>query len=210
MLSPQQFAAAWGGDRYLFSADQLRDISLPETSKAFLLEAGLPLWAEVPLGFYVVPLPVFLTSPPMQAAKYPLLARYESTGFRLLGDLHYDNHLSDAEAGLYYAVQEDTGHVYRMEPDYVVEEGTSHVYQEHSKVRGKPSRFLNTSLPQFVEFLLDYRDFVAHFWPTEPERSEVPILVESLEQKWWKVDPLAMASSDNCWPMDTKDMKIQL
>ncbi len=210
MLSPQEFAAAWGKDRFCFPLNVLRGVDIPEPSKQFLLEAGLPLWAEVPLGFYVVPLPVVPASFPVQLAGYPLLAHYQSTGFRLLANLHYDNHLSKAEDGVYFAVQEDTGHIYRTEPDYVVEEGTGHAYQAGATARGNPGRFLNTSLSQFAECLLHYREFITHFRPTEPERSQVPILVGGLEQKWREVDTLAMASMDNCWPRDIADMEIQL
>ncbi len=109
MMSPQEFAVAWGENQYIFPPNVLRDVNIPENAKAFLLEVGLPIQAEVPLGFYVVPLPLVPASPPVQAAKYPLLSRYSSTHFRLLAYLHYEHWRGDE---LYYAVEEGTGCVY--------------------------------------------------------------------------------------------------
>jgi len=42
----------------------LRDVDIPQEFKMFLLEVGWPIWAEVPLGFYVVPFPPVPISPP--------------------------------------------------------------------------------------------------------------------------------------------------
>ncbi len=194
MLSPQEFVAAWGEDRYLLPPDLLQDIDIPKSSKAFLREAGLPQRAEVPLGFYVVPLPVVPASPPVQAAKHPLLSRYLSTRFRLLAYLYYDYWRGDE---IYYAV----------------EEGTGHVYCTGSGLNGtglEPQQFVNSSLPQFAEFLLCYREFLTHFRPTEPERSQVMPLITSLGQQWRGIDPMAMAEAENYWPYDLEDMELQL
>lgn len=191
MLSPQEFAAAWGEDRYIFPPNVLRDVNIPEDAKTFLLEVGLPLQAEVPLGFFVAPLPLVPASPPVQAAKYPLLSRYSSTHFRLLAYLHYDCWWGNE---VYYAIEEITGHIYSVWP-----EG-----------HGDLGRFVNSSLSQFAESLLRYREFLTYFRPTEPERSQIMPLIASLEQRWQVIDAVAMAEAENYWPYYVYDMEQHL
>jgi hypothetical protein len=184
MLSPQQFAAAWGGDRFCFPLDVFRDIDIPEPSKRFLLEAGLPKQAIVPSGKYVTSLPFVPATPPLQSAKYPLMAPFSSS-LRLLASLHDENDQMYWGYDFYYAVEEKTGHIY---------------YLEHFSESGEEGEgYVNASVTQFAEFLLVYRHFVAHFRPKYPESFEIPPLIMSLGQKWQEIDPVAMAHPDNYW-----------
>lgn len=192
MLSPLEFAAAWGKDRYRFPSHVLQNIDTPEASKSFLLEAGLPEQAEVPSGKYAVPLPIVPASPPVQAAKYALMALFPSSQLRLLAYLHDEQDEAYWGYDLYYAIEEKTGHVRYLEPR---EEGEG---------------FVNVSVVQFAEFLLVYRQFIAQFWPTYPERSKILPLVTALEQKWQEIDPLAMADPDNYWAIMLYDLEWQL
>lgn len=151
-MSPQEFAAAWGDDRYLFSPSLLVGLNIPEDAKAFLVEAGLPLRAEVQRDLFAVPLPPAPSSATSEVKKLPLLSRYLSTPFRLLAsvlDEDQSNHwlgAKDCGDGVYYAVEEGMGHVYRVGPG----------------VEAEAIQFVNSGLAQFAEFLLCYQDFLTH------------------------------------------------
>lgn len=191
MLSPQEFAAAWGEDRYRFPPGVLQDVDIPESAKHFLLEAGLPRRVELCIGgycSYAVPLPVVQASPPAPRAKYPLLSRYESTQFRLLA------YMTDESPYPYPLGHED-------DVFFAIEQGTGHVYWVGYGVEG--GRFVNASLAQFAEFLLGYRKFLPHYKQDEPESSRSPfsLAIRSMQQKWQQIDPTAQADPNNFWAM---------
>ena len=189
MLSPQEFAAAWGEDRYCFPPDILHDVDIPASSIQFLVEAGLPRQAEGPRP-YIVPLPRVLVTPPVQAARHPLLTRYGSTPFRLLAYLHTDNYLDDKYA-LYHAVEEKTGHIYWVGPG----------------VRTEPPSFVNTSITHFAEFLLCFRDFGTRFRQAEPIGSRIRhVPFSTLKREWQVIDPAALTDPDNYWVMAYYDI----
>ena len=119
MLSPQEFAAAWGLDCYCFPPDVFQDVDIPESARAFLREAGLPLRAEVQMDLYTAPLPLVPAFPPMPPANLPLLSRYPATQLRVLSYVLDDRNWPGAEYrenGVYYAIEEKTGHIYRVGP----------------------------------------------------------------------------------------------
>lgn len=192
MLSPQEFAAAWGEDRYRFPPDILGGIDIPEAAKAFLVEAGLPLRAEVQEDLFAVPLPPALSSATSEVNKLPLLSRYQSSPFRLLAfvlDEDRSNHWLGAEScgyGVYYAVEESTGCLYRVGPG----------------AEAEATRFVNSSLAQFAEFLLCYRDFLTRLrLDQSPDHTQYEVLFASLKQKWRRMDPEALTDPDNYWVM---------
>ena len=189
MLSPKEFAAAWGEGRYVFPLELLRDVDIPEASKTFLLQVGLPLQAEGPRSHMVL-LPRAAASPPVQVAKYLLFSRYESTRFRLLAYLHSHSYLSDQNT-LYYAVEEKTGHVYWVGPG----------------IQTDPPLFVNTSVAHFAEYLLCFRDFAARFRQAYPSgvRTHVPFGI--LKRDWQAIDPAALTDPDNYWVMAYYDIR---
>ena len=182
MISPQEFADAWGKQRLLLTLELLQDVDIPKGSKDFLVVAGLPLRAEVQEDLYVVPLQLFSTP---QAIKLFLLARYEATPLRLLASVVDDMQWLGAdycENPVYYAVEEGTGIIYRI----------------GRGVEAESVRFVNTSIAHFAEFLLCYREFLAH---SRRDQSQYNSQLTLLKQRWRQIDPIALMDLDNYWVM---------
>lgn len=193
-MSPQEFAAAWGPDRYCLPPDILEGVDIPEDAKTFLVEAGLPLPMQALRGPYAIPQPLVPASSPFQADKYPLLSRYLSTPFRLLACRHESEALGLGDAhSLYYAIEEGTGHIYEVGPGL----------ESRPEQFVNASIFVNTSIARFAEFLLCYREFTAQFRLYRPQK-EPPF--RSLKQQWQAIDSGALTDPDYYWVMAYYDI----
>ena len=132
MIAPAQFAARWGEQGLVRATPQaLADVRIPDESKAFLIQAGLPGEAEgVGLSFSLPPDRLPTLREVLAAEGRPAPARLER--YRRIGS-DYDAHLCLDQA--------KGGHVVSVsvEPKLQV-------------------AFVNSSVPQLAEFLLRFRD----------------------------------------------------
>lgn len=197
MLSTQEFADAWEEDRFLFPPDLLRDIDIPDDAKAFLVEVGLPGQAEME-GKYVIPLPVVPACPPVQAAKYLLMAPvppspHRPVPLRLIACLQYESDHEYWGFDVYYAIEETSGHV--------------HCLRHPADAGEEINQFVNVSVAQFAECLFAFRLFMSHFRPTYPEDGEVDLLLTSLGQRWQEIDPVALADPEGYWVNQLEDFQ---
>ncbi len=100
-------------------------------------------------------------------------------------DDSFDPYPLGHEDDVFFAIMQGTGHIYWV--GYGVEEG----------------RFVNTSLAQFMEFLLDYRELLPLQKQHEPQMpsSQLLLTLRSIQQKWQQIDPVAQTDPDNFWVM---------
>lgn len=126
----------WGASLYRFSREDIAKITLPEASKSFLVDVGLPSQAAVPVGLGFKFSPEDLLAPISELLEvsesecshqndWKRLKRYRSFG------MSYEAFLCVDESGA----------VYRMDTAKVV-----------SGLRAE-DRFVNSSLEQFTSFI---------------------------------------------------------
>jgi hypothetical protein len=192
MITPAGFIAKWHGEP-LVRAEMsvLQNINIPQTSKQFLCEAGLPrtIWNSVcfdRLAGNLLPLSLALEG------KYGLLP--ELNRYRIIGETQYNQ---------YFCVDEDgSGKVIRYLEPY-----------PYSIWGYKPVNLINSSVAQFAESLLVHQDFepifdreakIAESDSSNSQESDLAyhkakMLLDRLLKDLRNIDPDAM-NEDDYWP----------
>jgi hypothetical protein len=178
MIAPHTFVAKWKGEPLLRVPSALLDgVNIPEISRRFLIEAGLPFrWKSVSFGNLAHGLPLLSD----------ILSDDEGVrGYRILG--------TSAENWC------------RIPPDYLcIEEDTGRLVIRQSGFFGQPTSFwlLNSSISHFAASLLAYETFSAAFKQLCQLGDCKPAeeLVDEFEQHLKRIDPDAM-NEEAYWPV---------
>lgn len=170
MLTPSDFKAQWGEGLVRNTPAALAHIRIPEASKRFLVEAGLPAEAGIGLQFsrYEDELPTLLEAFPNDGlpADY---ARYRPIGVDYATIICLD--------------EQDHGHLYSID------------IEGH----GLPTCFMNSSVAHLAEFLLVIRVVPTEGPPKRYTDEEGAAYTEELAQKFQEIDPAAMRDEASFW-----------
>lgn len=171
MITPAEFVAEWGEAGLIRNTPQaLANIKLPQASKAFLMEAGLPAHTDVRLQFdrFEGELP---TLPEAFPNGYVFPAQYCS--YRPIGvDYATIICLAENEDGRIYSVDID-GHL--------------------------PTRLMNSGVPHLAEFLLIFRRQEAWTQAAQPSEEQVRLSVLKMQAELRQRDPQAMQDEQSYW-----------
>ncbi len=129
MITPEKFKAWWGKGLVRNTEAALTHIRIPEASKRFLVEAGLPAEAHPGLQF----------------------ARYEDELPTMLEAFPEDN--LPADYARFRPIGVDYATIICLD-----EQDDGHLYSVDIEGHGLPTCFMNSSVPQLAEFLLTVRN----------------------------------------------------
>ena len=178
MITPSEFVAEWGEDNLIRNTPKaLANVELPQASKTFLIEAGLPAHTDVGLQFdrFVDELP---TLPEAFPNDYVFPAKYRF--YRPIGvDYATIICLAEQENGRIYSVDID-GHL--------------------------PTRLMNSGVPYLAEFLLIFRRQEAWAKATHPSEEQVKLSVRKMRDELCQQDPEAMRDEQSYWSQVTLNM----
>lgn len=173
MMTPQEFVAQWEGDLIRNTPASLESVRIPDISKQFLIEAGLPRWVErVEMDFdrFEDELP---TLPDAFPNGYDFPSDY--VRYRPIG----------ADAVVLLCLDEyENGSIYSIDIDGA----------------GVSNSFVNSGVPQLAEFLLALKVVPTEGPPVNYTEEEGKAFMEELERKFKSVDPEAMRDLNNYWP----------
>ncbi len=170
MITPGEFKARWGNGLVRNTEAALAHVRIPEASKRFLVEAGLPAEAELGLQF----------------------ARYEDELPTLLGAFPEDD--LPADYARFRPIGVDYATIICLD-----ERDGGHLYGVDIEGHGLPTRFVNSSVPQLAEFLLAVRVVPEEGPPMGWMEAEADAYTEELAQKFRQVDPEAMSDEKSYW-----------
>jgi hypothetical protein len=131
MISPEEFARRWGREQLApWQAGSLEGIGIPDASKSFLAEAGLPTGVEgMALSF----------APDRRGL--PTLAEFLGGSGKSRRDLSRYRRLGSNDVGLHFCIDEmQNGAIFAVAPD-----------------GGDPVVFVNSGVAELAECLLEYR-----------------------------------------------------
>lgn len=173
MITPQEFAAQWGNDLVRNTPASLENIRIPDISKQFLIEVGLPRWVErLEMNFdrFEDELPTLPDAFP-NGYDFPSdYVRYRPIGADPIVLLCLDEY--------------SNGSIHSIDIDGA----------------GVPNSFVNSSVPQLAEFLLALKVVPTEGPPKVYTDEEADAFTEELERKFKRIDPEAMHNSGNYWP----------
>lgn len=170
MITPKEFKAQWGNGLIHNTAESLAQICIPEVSKRFLVEAGLPAEAGLGLQF----------------------DRAEDELLSMLVNFPEDN--LPADYGRYYPIGVDYATILCLD-----EQDDGHIYSIDIEEQGIPTRFVNSSVPQLAEFLLVVRVVPTEGTPKRYTDAEAKAYTEELERKFKSIDPETIQNEDSYW-----------
>lgn len=172
MITPTEFATQWGAAELLrYEPAALEGVHIPDISKRFLVEAGLPRQADLELDFDLSPdelptLPEALEEDNLPAT----FDRYRPIGVDTATTICLD--------------ERDNGRIYAVDIDGNI-----------------PTRFLNSSVPQLAEFLLVFRNGAGIKLPTLASEEDLEASAHALEEQFRHIDPAVFSDEDNWWPL---------
>ncbi len=178
-MSPQEFSAAWGDGLVPFTPSELQAAPISEPLKRFLMEAGLPEEADPSLIFY---------PPPDAMAPIPDVVPSLGLpeGFRrylVLAD----------DGGLFLCADTKSREcVLAVDP-----------YQEAR------TRFVNSTVPKFAEYLLAYRRVKPGPGQAEAaSKQEIKGWNDRLKAQFNEIDPVALSDPNNWWAVIVEELDI--
>ena len=170
MLTPSEFKAQWGEGLVCNTRASLSHLRIPDASKRFLVEAGLPADAVLGLQF----------------------SRAEDELLSMLQNFPEDD--LPADYSRYYPIGVDAATILCLD-----ERDDGHIYSIDIEGQGIPTRFVNSSVPQLAEFLLILRIVPKEGPPKIYTDEEGAAYTEELAQKFQKIDPAAMQDRNSYW-----------
>jgi len=172
MITPSEFVAQWGDDGLIRNTPAaLTDIQIPQASKRFLVEAGLPAHADFGLQFerFTDEMPTLPEAFPNGYAFPPAYHSYRPIGVDYATILC----LSEQDRGRIYSVDID-GHL--------------------------PTRLVNSSVPHLAEFLLVFRRDAVWAQAAHPTEEELMASTYKMRDELTRRDPEAMHNEQSYWP----------
>ena len=174
MITPEQFSKEWGPGLVRTEPAAVVGINIPEAARRFLTEAGLPSQADYDIRF----------SRPEN--ELPTLPEAFPNGYNFPPEYSHFHPIGVDGATL-----------------LCLEEGTGIVYSIDIDEQGIPTRFVNSGLPELAECLLVNR--VTSQENDEEDESDdedeaLRLLIQGLEKKMRRIDPMAMHDPNNYWP----------
>lgn len=172
MITPTEFAAQWGADQLLrYEPAALEGVHIPDASKRFLIEAGLPRQASLELEFD-------LSADELPTLPEALEEERLSAGFNRYRPIGVDT------ATTICLDEQDNGHIYAVDIDGTI-----------------PTRFMNSSVPQLAEFLLVFRSGAGITLPKLASEENLEASAHALEEQFRRIDPAVFGDEDNWWPL---------
>lgn len=172
MITPIEFLNQWGAEGLLrYEPAALEGVDIPEVSKRFLVEAGLPRQADLELEFDLSPEELPTLPEALEEENLPaFFDRYRPIGVDTATTICLD--------------ERDKGRIYAVDIDGAI-----------------PTRFMNSSVPQLAEFLLVFRDGAGVTLPTLASEKELEASAQALEEQFRRIDPAVFSDEDNWWPL---------
>lgn len=172
MMTPTDFAAQWGEDQLLrYEPTALENVDIPNASKQFLIEAGLPRHAGLELEFDLSASELPTLPQALEEENLPAsFNRYRPIGVETATTICLD--------------EQDNGCIYAVDID-----GTL------------PTRFMNSSVPQLAEFLLVFRSGAGIALPKLASERDLQTSANALEEQFRRIDPAVFSDEDNWWPL---------
>ncbi len=184
MIEPAEFVRRWGAELVRAAPSAVQDLPVPEESRRFLVEAGLPPKSPWELSFTLGDRIPALPEAVPEAANRPDLATYRRIGQDTATHICLDL----AREGRLMSVG--------LEP-----------------WREIPIRFVSTTVPQLAEMLLLSRDFRAlrkELRERRAPQSEIDELVKSLRADLEGVDQEALADPENFFSLVLEQIEEQM
>ena len=178
MITPSDFVAQWGKNGLVRNTPKaLSDVKIPQASKVFLVEAGLPAHAGVGLQFdrFEDEMP---TLPEAFPNDYVFPIDYRC--YRPIG-VDY--------ATIICLAEQDEGRIYSVDID-------GHL----------PTRLMSSDVPRLAEFLLAFRHQEMWAQAAHPSEEELKLSVLKMREELHQQDPEAMRDEQNYWPQVILDM----
>ena len=180
MITPKRFVSEWGSDALVRnSPDAFRGISLPQATKDFLVQAGLPENTILQLSF----------------------ERPENELPRLWDTFHTQYELP-IEYNRYLAI--GVGYV----PIICIDEKEEGTIYAIDVAGHHASSFMNSSVPQLAETLLAWRASIQWAEQNEPDDEEATEHARQLEHTIRQIDFKAMEDSNNYWRQALRDALV--
>lgn len=172
MIAPTDFAAQWGTNQLLrYEPVAVEGVRIPEVSKRFLIEAGLPGQAGPDLEFDLAGNNLPTLTEALAEENLPTkFNRYRPLGVDTATTICLD--------------EQDGGRIYAVDIDGVV-----------------PTRFMNSSVPQLAEFLLVFRNGAGVTVPALASDEDLEASARALEEQFRHIDPAVFSDADNWWPL---------
>lgn len=172
MITPQEFAAQWGDDLVKNTPASLENIPIPDVSKQFLIEAGLPRWVPgLDIDF------------DRFEDEVPTLPNAFPNGYDFPNDYSRYRPIGADPATLLCLDEHNNGSIYSLDIDD----------------NGVPTRFVNSSVPQLAEFLLVVRVVPSDGPPKIYTDEEGKAYTKELSRKFKSIDPEAMYDANSYW-----------
>ncbi len=173
MITPNEFKTQWGDDLVRNTPASLENVHIPDASKRFLIEAGLPrLVPGLDMDF------------DRFEDELPTLPEAFPNGYDFPKDYSRYRPIGADPATLLCLDECNSGCVYSVDIDEA----------------GLPIRFVNSGVPQLAEFLLIVRGTPTESSPKRYTDAEAKAYTEELTQKFRNADPEAMHDEDGYWP----------
>lgn len=172
MITPSEFMAQWGDDDLIRNTSAaLMGVQIPQESKRFLVEAGLPAHADFGLQFerFTDEMPTLPEAFPNGYAFPPAYHSYRPIGVDYATILC----LSEQDGGRIYSIDID-GHL--------------------------PTRLVNSGVPHLAEFLLAFRRDAVWAQAARPTEEELMASTHKLRDELRQRDPEAMQNEQSYWP----------
>ncbi|WP_223652617.1 SUKH-4 family immunity protein [Hymenobacter psoromatis] len=174
----KDFCNVWGDGLLPLASSVLQAVPISEVSKQFFRDVCLPKEAKPNLIFYAPP-DVLAPMPAMlPEISFPL-------GFRrylVLAD----------DGGTFLCIDiEDDEHVIAVD-----------AYQELM------TRFVNSTVTKFAEFLLAYRGLPEPEQAKKATRKMMKEQLDSLKEQFHKIDPEALRNPDNWWSVIIEELEL--